>query len=961
MKGSIRVSSIGSACAIATWLAFILLGISVFCVPPASAGSVQWPEEDQWHPVMKSGGPLGDPAGDFPGGQGNGLGYLDFVNGPDGYAFAWTFDGNYLFFRLVLRGSPLHSGQDDQLRPDAWIVYINAVQPNEEDHTHADFAIVLDKNGMRTAYWDGSNFENVSDEFAAKADGFRAPTSPDPYHYIYENSECDDCGFMTRAAAVDDDEDLWYLEFFVPISWLSVPQSESGGTGPGAVEPTSLVRTGFATSTQLNNIHKDAAGLANGYHPNTEQTSLFSFIQFAGVQSDALITERTTIVGQSVKYPVMVRNTGNGTDTFQLALDTAPSAWSWSVHENVDGMPGEALTKVTLPPDGTADLFVIVTPGENVDPGTTLSVTLTITSGFDETELSDESFATVAVGNPAALILVSGHQQTGFPGSELEHPLRTRVVDANGNGVPGIAIDFSVATAPVDAVGYSLCASCGISDDQGYAQTSFKLGSELGLYQITAAAEGLNGSPLTFSAYAWNGTPAKIVWLGPDEANVGDLETLSIEVRNAQGDRTVVTTPTTVELRTGVGNTVPFFEDTQATLPITSRTFAAGDSTVRFYYRETKAGLAVLTAERISGESVGSADHEITLVAGPPAQLAFTQQPLDAETHATLEPVVVQIQDVYGNHVPPAGETIISLTITPANEGELLGTTSLTMAPDGSATFTDLAVNRFGVKRLQASAPEITSAESVDFTIWGSYLETSTYSVTPASPVLRGTILTYTAEIVNTGNTPTRGALLTVQIPEGTSYVSAQSEMCTNLSGPIEGAMHCELDDVADGKSAILTFDVKVDQSTPDCAELLGSAVVKDDWNEKTLPSGDPLLTIVHAPVIHLTQNVWPGHQVAPGETIRVTIELTNAGHAHATNVVVVGRVPASVRYETGSAESSNGAAAVTFQHEEGGGWRETDLDDEGAPVPVVAIRWVVPEIEALVGQDAFEYEAYLP
>lgn len=1065
-------------------VALLLLFLSL-SIGSVEAEQVAWPEPEHWvQAVTKEWGALTDPVGDFSGANGNRE--LDVVTGPGGSAFAWTFDGENLFVRVVLLDSPLHDTV--RLQNKFWMAYLNTAGINAYDRYHSDYGIVLSESGIKTTYADISQpvtTDNVNYDTGlgtTTVNQSQAPTAEDPYRYIYPHP---DLGYMVRVADAADVEPsggngLWYLEFFVPLSWLSVSNPAVGVTPPDTVTPTSRVRIAIGTSTQGNNIIKDLAGLAdsldiNHYYafvalhtdpqsvmpggggygvlretrddaedaesgywqpgetirlegygwtvnesvearivgpdedesvrweglvptngvgevestgnpyfvawatpadahagiysiqakdpdPGAEFTTRDSFTieQYAGVSSAAPTTELTAIQNHSVLYPVTIQNTGNAPDTFSVVLSTAPPGWSWSVHLNVNDTPGEVVSEVTLPQYGTAELIVVVTPSDQVAPGTSESVTLSFTSAFDNDVQAQHTFETLAVGEPEALTLISGDQQTGFPQTSLEEPLWVRVVDAHGYGVPGVTVNFAIAGTPQGAAGQSLSELSGVSSMQGDVQTGFTLGSLMGRYQITASADGLDGSPLTFDAFAWHGEPTQIAWLGPDEASVGEVEPLTIEVRNAAGEPTVVRVTTTLTLSTSTALSEPFFEDLEATQSIATRVLAPGDSSVQVYYRETTAGPAVLTAERTSGESVGSADHAIMLLAGPPAKLAFTQQPQDAEAHETLVPVTVQIQDVFGNHVPPDGETVISLSIEPDDEGELLGSVAMTAQPDGSVTFVDLNVTRFGVKRLHATAPSLTSAESDNFTIWGSYLETSTYVVVPQIPVLRGAILTYTAEIVNTGNLSTRDMLLEVRIPDGTSYESAQSGACESLSGPNGGAVHCEVHPVAVGESAVFAFDVKVERSNADQTELNGSAVVTDDWNAVELPHAGPLATIVHAPVIHLSQTVWPSQHVAPGDTIYVTIELTNTGHAQATNVVVLGRVPGSVRYEAGSAESSNGAA-VSFQHEEGGDWFETDLDDEGAPVPVVAIRWIAPEIGALTGEVTFEYRAILP
>lgn len=1068
------------------WLALIVAMAASSVSAAVAYPEVVWPEPNQWlHALTSKWGPLTDPPGDFSGANGNPQ--LDVVNGPGGSAFAWTFDGERLFFRINLRASPLHD--NSSLQSKHWMAYLNTVGANAvNDRFHSDYGVVLDASGIRTTYADISKAVTKDDvRFltgfgATKSQDAVAPSASDPYRYIYPH---EDHGYMVRVAEAKDVEQsggqgVWYLEFFVPLSWLSVPNPEPGITAPDPVEPTTKIRIAIGTSTQGSNIEKDLAGLSNSFDidfyyefvalhtdpqsaltgsgygvlrdtrddttdegsgywepgeiillqgygwttgdpvaakiigpgendvvrwqgslpvdsdgvvtdggndwvaswdtaadahagvytvlavdPSTDDEGYsfkdyFTITQFAGIDTLAPISELTAILDHAVLYPVAIQNTGNATDTFLASFNAPSSGWSWTLHQNNGGAPGPEVSQITLPQNGTAELLIKVTPGSGVAPGATERTTLTLTSQFDAGVQAQHSFDTLAVGDPEALILVSGDRQEDAPGATLAAPLWVRAIDAHGYGVPGVDVSFAIVTVPQGAAGQALSAASGTSDMQGNAQTSLTLGSLMGLYEVRAVSEGLDGSPITFSAFSWNGEPARIAWIGPDEADVGQVTPLSLEVRNAGGEPTIVRVPTTLTLSTSTEGSKPFFGDSAASVELETVGLAPGDASVALFFRETRSGPAVLTALRTGGEEVGSADHDIVLKAGPPTRLAFAVQPTDAEPYETLPPVVVQIQDQYGNDVPPVGEETIALAIDPSNEGALLGTVELLPDALGKATYVDLSVARFGVKTLRATSPGLMPAISAPFAIWGSYLKTSTYSVIPDAPVLRGAVLTYTARIENTGNAPTRALVAAAHVPLGATFSSADSSACEQLAGPAGGELTCEVGPIPAGGEALFSFDVRVDTSNPDGAELVGWAEIEDAWNRERRPEGGDLVTIVQAPVVKVTQEVWPTKQVAPGDTIYVTIRLTNTGSAPATDIVVRSAVPAGVHYESGSASSSSDVN-VQFQREEGGAWFDTDVDDEGAPVPVVAIRWIVPELEALTGEATFEYRGFLP
>src|SRR5690606_27344494 len=126
------------------------------------------------------------------------------------------------------------------------------------------------------------------------------------------------------------------------------------------------------------------------------------------------------------------------------------------------------------------------------------SVTLTLTSEFDSVVKAEHTFETLAVGEPVALILIDGDEQTGYPSTTLAEPLWLRVVDADGYGVPGVTVAFAITETPGGAAGAALGSPSAVSDMQGDVQVTFTLGSKIGAYLLKATAGDvtLDGSPM---------------------------------------------------------------------------------------------------------------------------------------------------------------------------------------------------------------------------------------------------------------------------------------------------------------------------------------------------------------------------------------------------------------------------------------------------------------------------------
>lgn len=114
--------------------------------------------------------------------------------------------------------------------------------------------------------------------------------------------------------------------------------------------------------------------------------------------------------------------------------------------------------------------------------------------------------ATGTVGPATELLLTSGNSQTGAVAAALPLPLVVTARDVHQNGVPGVSVDFLVSGG-----GGSLSALAAVTDADGQAQTGLVLGTATGPNSVTASANGLSGSPITFTATAVAGPASRIV------------------------------------------------------------------------------------------------------------------------------------------------------------------------------------------------------------------------------------------------------------------------------------------------------------------------------------------------------------------------------------------------------------------------------------------------------------------
>lgn len=113
---------------------------------------------------------------------------------------------------------------------------------------------------------------------------------------------------------------------------------------------------------------------------------------------------------------------------------------------------------------------------------------------------------------PAQLTLVSGGGQTAAVATALPQPIVVQVVDANGSGVGGTAVQWSVAS------GAGALSSTSVqSDSRGRAQVSWTLGAAAGGQSLVASVAGIPA--VTVMASAQPGPAAALVRVSGDAQN----------------------------------------------------------------------------------------------------------------------------------------------------------------------------------------------------------------------------------------------------------------------------------------------------------------------------------------------------------------------------------------------------------------------------------------------------------
>jgi uncharacterized protein (TIGR03437 family) len=191
---------------------------------------------------------------------------------------------------------------------------------------------------------------------------------------------------------------------------------------------------------------------------------------------------QTGVVGRALSEPLVVKVTdvdGIAVSGILVTFATATGDGSISPLQVATDSAGLASAMLTLGPMPGLNT-VIVTAGELAGSPITFRAT-----GVLATQLATK------------LSPVRGDGQTGVVGRALPQPLVVRATDSRTMAVPGVPVTFAI-------VGGSgiLLARSSTTDDDGQAATTLILDLATGITTVTATFDGLQGSPVTFTATA---------------------------------------------------------------------------------------------------------------------------------------------------------------------------------------------------------------------------------------------------------------------------------------------------------------------------------------------------------------------------------------------------------------------------------------------------------------------------
>jgi hypothetical protein len=349
------------------------------------------------------------------------------------------------------------------------------------------------------------------------------------------------------------------------------------------------------------------------------------------------------------------------------------------VDQNGNAVGGRAVTWVVSTGEGSVDPINSVTTPQGFAvtrwtmPAATGDYSIdAVFSGVDPVAFTGTATSDV----PTKVELVSGDNQSASVGAQLPAPLRVKVTDANGNPVENVPVTWTANG------GGSVGATSTGTDASGIAEVSRTLGVVPGTYTTTAAVDGLNGSPITFTSTATVGPAAKLaIVTQPSSAGLSGvpLETEPvIQLQDAFGNNVAQSGRAITAGVTGgsvTGGTASTDATGKATFTALAIVGAAGDFPITF----------------TSGTLIPVTSDPVTLGAGDAAKLAFIVTPsvtVQAGVPWAQQPTI-QLLDAGGN---PVNTNRVNVAANVMSGGDSLGGDKDVLTVNGVATFTDLSV-----------------------------------------------------------------------------------------------------------------------------------------------------------------------------------------------------------------------------------------------------------------------------
>ncbi len=298
--------------------------------------------------------------------------------------------------------------------------------------------------------------------------------------------------------------------------------------------------------------------------------------------------------------------------------------------------------------------------------------------------------------NPQTLELVKGAaQMTGTAGAPLADSIIVRVIDAENKPVSGHAVSFQMTAGGGKLNGGTTNPLSINTDPYGLARVSWTLGTVAGqnnngLTVTAKKADGsdLTGSPMSFTASATSGNPAKLVYVsgsGQSGYVLQDLDNPLVVKVTDQYDNVIktghlVSFDVTVGGGTLAGGASGHADATTDTSGLAKITWRLGPQ---------EGTQKVNASSSFNGSPLAGSPQEFTATANPPQLKIVRVSPrLNTGTVGeTLTPALeVRVEDLFGS--PASGKTVKFIVVSGGGKFSGKDTLVTTTGSDGKASAT---------------------------------------------------------------------------------------------------------------------------------------------------------------------------------------------------------------------------------------------------------------------------------
>ncbi len=299
---------------------------------------------------------------------------------------------------------------------------------------------------------------------------------------------------------------------------FTVPASGASATLSAATATTDA--NGYASVTAVANATTGSYTVTASVSGVTPSAG-FALTNLGGTGSNLVFIQQPVNTPAGATMPaVVVRVTDNGGNpvsgvTIALSAQGGPGALSGATPVATDASGLATFSNLSIDKTGAYAL-----------------------QATDGTRFATSTSFVITPGTASNITVVTGSGQSAAVGTPYAAAMKTSVQDAQGNGVPGVAVTFS---APASGASVTFSGSLTVSTDStGVAAISATANSQVGSFQVTATAPG-TPAPAVFRLTNVPGSASRLAFVQQPTNTVAGA---------------TMAPPVTVQLTDSVGNPI---------------------------------------------------------------------------------------------------------------------------------------------------------------------------------------------------------------------------------------------------------------------------------------------------------------------------------------------------------------------------------------------------------------------